>query len=637
MGIVARDPVVFRSVVDAFEAGDGKLFQHLLAELRVGDACEVICAWLRSKESVLECLEVCGPPPRQPVTVEQVARYAHVVSNLSQDEFLARRLVDAVEDRDSVAFKAVVAELGAEEFCHLLCHWVSVVRYRLICEVVCSEQEVQTDQVVAELVRASAAVGRLAKKNMLLKSAIAAAVAFDPDSLSDILGGFGDCQLICEWFCSWRCVWICLPFCQSFPIPEMKDPIEEMREFALFSTKLAENKDAFPRLLAALQSGDSKSYAALVTEFKAERYCLQLCHWFCYEVCSRFCIVVCPPPSLLPVFTAIGGYEYLTQVNSALGGNGLTHDNRAFSDLLYSSLRLNGILTQTLGGLPMEYRFEYVTYDAKGNLSGSWTPVPINWIARTVIGLWEHFTGVLPNPIETKVYTVNGTAGPNEMVATISADGWIQVPQQNDVMSPQGAFFPNGNMIQLISHLLPGSFAPEDETGVTAGNAANITGDLYFGIRMRVRQQGNPASETDGGTCVHAAINNTPYNNINQHPEWDGGAISQQLAVCMVDVKELQGAGCAGLDGSLTVLFTAAHPNLGSVNLSMKGNGGAFSFTLPAIPTAGNYYGTATPNGWTIGSLPSCAYLVTLQVMLLLTDGDNVPDPLYDQIAFCKQ
>jgi hypothetical protein len=28
---------------------------------------------------------------------------------------------------------------------------------------------------------------------------------------------------------------------------------------------------------------------------------------------------------------------------------------------------------------------------------------------------------------------------------------------------------------------------------------------------------------------------------------------------------------------------------------------------------------------------------VTLQITLLLTDGDNSPDPLYDQIAFCKR
>ena len=125
------------------------------------------------QECVLECLEVCGPPLEQPVTVEQVAKLADVVANLSQDEFLTRRLVDAVKDKDSVAFKTVVKELGAENCVTCSVHWVLVVRYRLICEVVCGEQAVQTDQVVAAIVRAGAAVGQLARKNVALRSAIA--------------------------------------------------------------------------------------------------------------------------------------------------------------------------------------------------------------------------------------------------------------------------------------------------------------------------------------------------------------------------------------------------------------------------------------------------------------------------------
>jgi hypothetical protein len=395
IGIVARDPVVFRSVVDAFEAGDNKLFQHLLADLKVGDDCDVICSWLRSKECVLECWEVCGPPPRQPVTVDQVVKFADVVANLSQDEFLTRRLVDAVQDRDSVAFKTVVADLGAEQICHLLCHWVSVVRYRLICEVVCGEQGVQTDQVVAELAREGAAVGQLAKRSVALRSAIAAAVASDVDTLSDIVGGFVDCQWICEWFCSWRCVWICLPFCQSFPIPEIKDPVEEMREFALFSAQLAENKDAFPRLLAALQTGDSKSFAALVTEYKAERYCLQLCHWFCYEICSRWCFVICRPvPSaLVPWFTQVGFLNIFTNVNSqpnsGTPATGLTTCT-SFPGLSYGGgpnfaftgqLQLGGLCpaySPISPGTLMQYRFLYAASTSTSLTTATTLTAPIS-------------------------------------------------------------------------------------------------------------------------------------------------------------------------------------------------------------------------------------------------------------------
>jgi hypothetical protein len=193
-------------------------------------------------------------------------------------------------------------------------------------------------------------------------------------------------------------------------------------------------------------------------------------------------------------------------------------------------------------------------------------------------------------------------------------------------------------MIELISQSLA-PFTPADETGVIAGGPAAhpLVQDLYFGIRMRVRQQGVPLSETDGGTCVHIAVDDTLYNNITLHTDWDGGLQpAGQLAVRMLDIAELIAHPCSEIGNTLTVQFTAAHPNLGSVTIDMTGPGGPFNFTLPIIPETGDYFGTATP-AFLVSNLKPCAYLVTLQITLLLTDGDNSPDPLYDQIAFCKR
>ncbi len=232
---------------------------------------------------------------------------------------------------------------------------------------------------------------------------------------------------------------------------------------------------------------------------------------------------------------------------------------------------------------------------------------------------------------------MNGTPGPGELVTTISPDGWIQVPQMNDVFSAAGAFFPNGNLIELDSRTLA-PFPVADETGVSAGGPAShpLSTDLFFGLRMRVRQQGVPASEADAGTCGVVAINNTVYNNVTHHPEWDGGTVSGQLAVALIDIKELQGNGCAGITDSLTVLFTASHANLGGVSVSMIGPGGPYAFTLPTpVPETGDWYGVATPNGWSLAALTPCAYIVNLSVNLLLTTGDSDPLPLIDQIAFC--
>jgi hypothetical protein len=629
VGVLAQDDTIFRAAVDAFRAADAESFQRLLANLQIAD-CDLVCFWLRSKECVLECIELCGPP-KEALTVEDVPKFAELVVKITGDEELIERLATAVLDRDAKGFSSLVKELQAERYCHFLCHWVCIIRWRLVCQVVCAPSPVPIRELVGELATAGAAVRAVLQDSAKLATVIKAAMAQDCQTLAGIFGQDGNCFYICEWICSWHCILVCLPFCRAFP-PLADTSIEEMRAFAQAASPLAAT-GVLTRFVDAVLAQNADTFAALVKEFKVERFCLQLCHWICFTICRRFCICVCPP-SLFPQFTSIGGYDYLPNINSALGGNGLTiGDNRAFFD----TLRLNGILTQTLGGLPIEYRFETRPTDAAGNpLGPPWTPVLPAQIGKTLLGHWEHHIGVPPF-IETKKYIVNAPPAPDELAATISVDGWIQVPQENNWLSPAGAFFANGNMIELITQSLA-PFTPADETGVIAGAAAALplVQDVYFGIRMRVRQQGVPGSETDGGTCVHIAIDDTLYHNITLHPDWDGGLQTpDQLAVRMLDIAELIAHPCSQIGNTLTVLFTAAHPNLDSVSITMTGPGGPFNFTLPIIPAPGDYFGTAAP-AFVVSNLKPCAYLVTLQLTLLLTDGDNSPGPLYDQIAFCK-
>jgi len=236
----------------------------------------------------------------------------------------------------------------------------------------------------------------------------------------------------------------------------------------------------------------------------------------------------------------------------------------------------------------------------------------------------------VPTPVpHLEFIDVAANPNPGDIPALFTPDGWIQVPQASNISL-------TNNMINLDTTRLP-SFPAANETGVEASIAASPLEptDLYFGIRMRVRQQGS-TTDSDGGTCAVVAIDNTLYNNINRHPEWAGGVISNQYGVAMLDIKELQLAGCAGITDSLTVLFTASHPNLGGVNITMTGGtGGPYGFTLPPPPHSGNWYGTAV-NDFVLTDLEPCAYLVTLSVSLLLTTGDSdFPSPLIDQIAFC--
>ena len=634
IGQLGKTERSFVTAYEAFRSGDRKTFQTVLKRQQLALHCHRICEWIRIKECMLLCFELCGPP-KPPARRPDPRTLAEAIVKITSDERAVRELAKAVEKRDRAAFQRFVKAHRLGPICHLVCHWVCLVRYRLVCRWVCEPDLQERPDLALELRATGHALRVLLEDRQAFEEAAAAAEAGDAQKLGNVvdrleLSPF--CRLICEWFCSWRCVLLCLTLCRRFPIAAIDDPLKEAFAFARATRELVGSPE-LERLSAAVGAGDAEQFGALVEKLQLHRFCIQLCHWICFLRCQRFCFWVCRPVGLFPWFTSIGGYQYLTDVDSTPPGSGLTvGDNRAF----YSTLRLNGILTQTLGGQPLEYRFEIRPTDASGNPTGAWTPVPASQIAKTHIGMWQRFDfGTMT--METKKYIVNAPPAANEVAATISAAGWIQVPQENNFLSPQGAFFPNGNMINLVSPLIA-SFPPQNETGTLAGGpaAAPLAADKHFGIRMRVRQQGNPGSETNGGTCEHAAINNTLYDNIVLHPAWDGGPQPPgRLAVAMLDIQELLGAGCAGITSSLTVLFTAAHPNLGSVGVVMTGPGGPYAFSLPA-PGAGEWFGAATPSGWTVASLIKCAYIVTLTVDVLLTDGDAVPLPLHDQMAFCK-
>ena len=638
IGRLAKDEKAFREAYEAFRSSKAKEFQAILKRLGLFPRCRVVCEWIRIKECIFLCLELCGPPkPYKEVPNPRLL--AEAIVRITSNEKLVHELVEVLEKRNRDAFERIVNEYKLGPLCHLFCHWLCVVRFRLICRWVCSPIQIERPNLADELRLAGQALRRLLEHKDAFDRAVAASNAGDAEKLAEVIRGadlIRFCYAICEWFCSWRCTLVCLTLCREFPLEPIKNQLEEALAFAKATQRLAHKPAEVERLIAAVSSGDGKAWGALLKELELHRFCIQLCHWVCYLICRRFCILICPPEGLYPVFTSIGVYDYIADVNSGLGGNGLTKaDNRAF----FSTLRLNGILTQTLGGQPMEYRFETAPTDAAGNLTGAWTPVLPAQVGRTEIGHWERFNPFPIPHMDTKKYTVNGIVGPNELVATIAADGWILVPQENNAFTATGAFASNGNMIELISQSLA-PFTPADQTGVLAGGPAAhpLVQDVYFGIRMRIRQQGNAATETDGGTCVHLAIDNTLYDNITLHPDWDGGLQPPgRLAVCMVDIAELIAHPCGNIANQLTVLFTGAHPNLdpNGVSIVMTGPGGPFAFTLPAIPETGDWFGTATPT-FSVASLAPCAYLVTLQVGVLLTNGDSVPSPLIDQIAFCK-
>lgn len=655
--LAARDED-FRAAVDAFRALDGESMHALLEQHGLLERCEVICRWLQSKETILLCLELAGPPPATDENPPDARELADVVARVTADEELVELLATAVQERDGDAWRELIEKQKLERFSHLLCHWVCVVYYRLVCEVVCVPIRIERPHLIPELVAAGEALRRLTANEQGFAAVEKAVLANRCETVGEELGRIGlridpFCSLICEWFCSRRCVLLCLRLCRVFPLEAIKSEIEEMREFALAGGELAKQRASLDRLTAAILREDVETVESLVKELKFERYCIQFCHWVCYLRCRRFCFCVCPPSSIA-VFTKIGALYYETAVNSEAPGNGLTvADSRAF----YDTLRLNGGLSVVDGAPRIEYRFEVVQTNADGTKLANGNPIQdSDWVAVTPaqirptnIGSFvrPHFP---PPPFLDVVEVWVGAAGPNRYEITPTADGWIAVPPFTptapEFPTPGSGwrFVPGSDLIEFDTTTLAPSVVTVDEASVNAGSsAANpLQTDVYYGIRMRMRNQGDTTDGTDAGTCVHVAINNTRYDNISHHPYWPGGLFgaNHELAVASIGISELAAAPCSLLKDTLTVEFTAAHSNLGSVTISMEGPGGPYAFTpnpAAAQNPGENWYGTADPSGgWTFKGLDPCAYLLKLTVDPLLTTGDSDPLPLVDYIAFCK-
>lgn len=366
------------------------------------------------------------------------------------------------------------------------------------------------------------------------------------------------------------------------------------------------------------------------------------------NVSNCFCVELCVPvteqppiPVPIPAFLNVGGINYTTNIHSSPSADGLTTSNYAF----YKTLRLNGILSQTFGGQPMEYCFEFTKdFDAAG--------APINWqrinagqIRKTHIGYVEKAIKVnfpFPHYVyhNTNCY-VDYVTTAGEITSIPNANGWILVPQQKDNplnAAGVGLFVANGNQILLDSKSLA-AFPDIDLTGLVAGQDTKSTGkplaeDKIFALRMLVREQGNNATITEAGMCGRIAIDNTKYTNMKHHPEWGAwdSSTDGEYGVCMVDVQQLIAGGCNKITNKVDVLYSVAHPNIKSIGMTLKGP--MPEINLGPIPVTQNSFGTVTH--YFAATDPPCAYLITLSAKYLLTTGDKDLDPVYDQIAFCR-
>jgi hypothetical protein len=296
IGKLAGDRGPFQEALDAYRKGDRDAYRAVLERLGLLDHRHLVCDWICSKEIILRCFELCGPPPRDVRTIPDVRAFADVVARLTADEGYLKGLVDAVEARDPKAFGRLIEERQLVPFCHLICHWILQIRCGLACDLVSDQPE--RHDLITELHEAGEAVAKLAANPEALDRFAKLALGDDCSGLHRVIAEIGlsdRCELLCLWWCSWRCIYACWPLCRAFPLDKLDTSDDEIHAFAEATRVFAERPDVLGQLVAAVHRHDADRFGAIVKEHKLERFCVQLCHWLCYLSCHRFCTCVCPP------------------------------------------------------------------------------------------------------------------------------------------------------------------------------------------------------------------------------------------------------------------------------------------------------------------------------------------------------
>lgn len=631
IGQLAQDEKGFTAAYEAFRAGDAKAFHAALERLRLLPRCHLVCEWIRIKECIFVCLELCGPPTV--VEKPNPRELAEAIVRIAGNEAIVRRLAKALEKRDRKAFEGIVAEYKLKHLCHLFCHWLCVVRYRLVCRWVCGLEQERPD-FVRELQTAGQALRHLLEHKTAFDQAVAASTAGDAEKLGSILRGadlFQFCHFICEWFCSWRCTLVCLTFCRQFPFEPVKDQIREALEFAKATQPLAQNPAQLERLSVAVGGGDAKTYEAILSEFKLQRFCIQLCHWICALRCRRFCIFVCPPIFNHPWFTHVGDFGIYADIDP---GTGLTNKSQAGhagpNYGFFSCLKLRGLCPKYDPAHPAEqmaYRFLY-------QQAGAPNPTPIagvGLVCEVLVG--SRYTLWKGNPFSIQSVRIRGTGvtsptpptpGPSptppDHYIVPDPQGWVTVDKE----ALDDGF--NGWLMGFSSPVaLPGGDPTPGVAAGTAVPAGNQKNGLDCAIIFQATRVSTIAAVNGGGAPDYTnQLSKVRINNWNE--------------VNLLDLLQfhLPGAtACSPLSTALDIEYTTDHELLADWHFALVTASGMTLTAPPSGPTVAHPRGDAGTHHENIAAWPTCSYAIQLHTTRRLTDGLNDDWDKYVEKTFC--
>jgi len=615
-GALAKDEASFDALYRAFQQQDKRGYQGALRKLTLLGRCRLACEWIRSKECVFLCLELAGPPKPSERALDP-RRLAEAIAKLTEDEGLLKELTAAVEERDGKGFNRVVEALDIAPLRHLFCHWVCMVRYRLICGWLCGPL-VERPELFVELQTAGRALSMLVRDERAFEAAAAASDADQPAEIGEIVRGaglFAWCDYICVFFCSWRCTLACLRFCRT--APRFEDPVKEAFAFAKATHRLAAKPAELRRLSIAVGAGDVKTYQRIVGELKLAPYCLQLCHWICSLRCRLWCLVICPPPFNHPWFTHVGDFGVFGDFDTSTG---LTNNSQAGHGGpgygFYDVLSLYGLCPKTDPANPgqaMAYRFLFQQAGVANP-----TPITSGFVNEVLIGSRYTTWNSVPNTPQTvRLRATNPTptpppfdGNPTPPVHYIvpDPDGWVTVDPQafDDAFSGylmgfnSAVGFPGGNPA-------PGVAAGTDVPSANERNGFDVA-LIFQATRVSTIAAVNGGAEPD----YTNALAKIRINNWNE--------------VGLLDLLEFQAGACTPLTSTLTIQYTTDHELLAEWSIAISS-----AATIPGPPVFPSGTGPRGSFGSDVHSLtggpgpaddwPSCSYLVTLSTRRRLTTG----------------
>jgi hypothetical protein len=618
IGQLAKGEKSFVAAYEAFRAEDRKAFQTVLKRLKLVPKCHLVCEWIRIKECLLLCLKLCGPP--KPVEKPPNPRVlAEAIVRITSDEKLVRQLVQILQKRDRAAFQRFVKAQKLEAICHLFCHWVCYVRYRLVCRWVCDLELKERPDLVAELTGAGAALRALLEKRQVFNEAVSASQAGDAGKLRSVIEGAGlipFCHFICFFFCSWRCVLVCLTLCRKFPLEPIRDEIREAFAFAKAMQQLRRRPAELERLSVAVGAGDAKTYAAIVGELKLGRFCIQLCHWLCFLRCRRFCILVCPDPFNHPWFTHVGDFGIYSDIDA---GTGLTNKSQAGHGGpnygFFECLKLRGFCPKydpANPGAQMAYRFLF-------RPAGVPTPTPITggpgggFVCEVLVG--SRYTFWNGNPFALQSVRIRGTGTtsptppppgpgltPPDHYIVPDPQGWITV----DAKALDDGF--NGWLMGFASPVaFPGG---NPAPGVPAGTAVPV---------------GNQKNGTDCAIIFQATrVSTIAAVNGGAAPDYTNQLakihISNWNEVSLINLEEFSGGlSCSPVTNDLHIQYTTDHELMAAWFIDMVT--AATVSPAPTFPGGTGPRGAAGTDFHDTSTWPSCSYLLRLHTRRSLTDG----------------